>query len=251
MRLFSGIVIILIFSSNICSSKPAKSLGVGYAWERFDPALVSVFNSVQSLNDYADAKLGKQNRKTLAYANLLDSLISERFYHSYCTYSLKENWLAYLLGKYVWYDLAAIVNHEDIMKHPMAACSQQAIVLMNAFKHAGIPYRPVHLNGHFTLEGQINGNWYFFDPSIEPNFINKRKSLDALIKAKELNAAYYKEISKDEISKFFSSIDYGEINENVAWKARIFHTITYLISLLSPGFALFFILRILKSFTKK
>ena len=151
------------------------------------------------------------------------------------------------MGKYVWYDLAVIVNHEDIMKHPMAACSQKAIVLMNAIKHAGIPYRPVHLNGHFTLEGRIDGNWYFFDPSIKPNFINERKSLDALIKSKELNAAYYNEISKDEISKFFSSINYGEVNENVAWKARIFHTITYLISLLSPGFALFFHLRFLKS----
>ena len=34
-----------ILSNNFCSSKPTKSLGVGYSWERFDPALVGIFNS--------------------------------------------------------------------------------------------------------------------------------------------------------------------------------------------------------------
>lgn len=235
------LAIVLLVLPFLAVANPAKQYGVGYSWERFDPAVAGRYYSVYSLVNQADMTIGFKQRHTIEYANFLDSLISERFYHAYSTYSLKENWIAYFAGKYIWYDLAAIVTPEDIMKHPMAACSQQAIILMKCFKEVGIPYRAVHLNGHYTSEGQIDGHWYFFDPSVEPNFqlTNGRKSLEDLLAANELDAVYVRELPKNDLHRIFTNISYGEVNENVAWKAALFHHVTYIVSLLLPGFLLF------------
>ena len=237
----SALFFLLIALPLFTKANPAKQYGVGYSWERFDPAVAGRYYSVYSLVNQADMTVGFKNRHTIEYANFIDSLISERFYHAYSTYSLKENWIAYFAGKYIWYDLAAIVTPEDIMKHPMAACSQQAIILMKCFKEVGIPYRAVHLNGHYTSEGQIDGRWYFFDPSVEPNFnlTNGRKSLEELLTANELDAVYVRELPKNDLHRIFTNISYGEVNENVAWKAALFHHATYIVSLLLPGFLLF------------
>jgi hypothetical protein len=226
-------------------ANPAKQYGVGYSWERFDPAMAGRFYSVTSLVVQADYTIGYDKRHTLVYADYLDSLISERFYHAYSTYSIKENWIAYLAGKYIWYDLAAIVTPEDIMKHPMAACSQQAIILMNCFKEVGISYRAVHLKGHFATEGLIDGQWYYFDPSVEPNFkfTNGRKSLEELLSKDELHTVYVKELRESDVHRIFQHISYGAINENVAWKAALFHHVTYIASLLLPGFIFFAFIR--------
>ncbi len=245
---FQTILLSLLSLPLLVFSNSAKQYGVGYSWERFDPALAGRYYSVYSLVNDADMNVGIKNRHSLVYANYLDSLISERFYHAYSTYSIKENWIAYLAGKYIWYDLAAIVTPEDIMKHPMAACSQQAIILMNCFKEVGIPYRAVHLNGHYTSEGQINGHWYFFDPSVEPNFkfAKGRKSLSELLTDNELDAVYVRELPTNDLHRIFKNISYGKVNENVAWKAAFFHHITYIISLLLPGFILFWLMIFIK-----
>jgi hypothetical protein len=46
-------------------------------------------------------------------------------------------------GEFVWSHLSAIVLPEDILKYPMAACSQQSIIMMECFKKIGVDYRKV------------------------------------------------------------------------------------------------------------
>lgn len=45
---------------------------------------------------------------------------------------------------------------DDIMQYPMAACSQQSIVLMEFFRKKSIPYRKIGFDHYFELEGFKN-----------------------------------------------------------------------------------------------
>ncbi len=118
------------------------------------------------VNTQANEQAIKKN--SLAYFEVLSSLVRKRFYHAYSHYSLKENWIAAVAGKFSLYDLSAIVIPDDIMQYPMAACSQQSIVMMDCFKRLGMPFRKVGMTGHYACEGFIENGWYYFDTDKEP-----------------------------------------------------------------------------------
>jgi hypothetical protein len=54
------------------------------------------------------------------------------------------------------------------MKHPNAASSQQALVMMELLRRKKVSYRVAGFPHHYALEVMYHGNWYFFDPSMEP-----------------------------------------------------------------------------------
>ncbi|ANE52457.1 hypothetical protein [Flavisolibacter tropicus] len=220
----------------------------GHAWENYDSTLLYQLRSVNDLINYADASLGKDNRQTLDYVQFLSKTISFRFYHSYSTYTFQQNWISYLSGQFIWSNLNAVVIPDDIMKYPYAACSQVSIVLAAALKKIGVPYRKVGLKGHFALEANVDGKWYFFDANLEPHFPKGIKSLDELIRNKELYLGYEGHISLQLYNNVFSTIDYGKPNEALAPNATIFHRVTFLASILLPFALVIYILVDLSQF---
>lgn len=138
--------------------------------ERFDPHLGNI-NSIDKLEKYVDAEAAIKhiNINSEKYAALLAYIISCRFYHGFSHFSLSENWMASLGEKVFGYGLASKVDPDDIMEHPYAACSQQAIVMMAVLKRKNIDYRKVGFPHHYALEAKIDNNWYYFDPNMEPD----------------------------------------------------------------------------------
>jgi hypothetical protein len=138
--------------------------------ERFDPRLANI-NSMDKLEKYVDAEAALKHITpgTEKYAALLAWVISCRFYHGYSHYSLSENWIAAVAEKTIGYGLASKVDPEEIMEHPYAACSQQAIVMMAILKKKNIDYRKVGFPHHYALEAKIDNHWYYFDPNMEPD----------------------------------------------------------------------------------
>jgi hypothetical protein len=131
------------------------------------------------------------------------------------------------------------------MKHPMAACSQQSIVLKECFKSAGVDYREIGLVGHFVLEGWVEGEWLLFDPNLEPQFPNGRKSLNSLIQSSELAAAYQQNLSQERLHTIFAKPVYGAINAPIARNGSLFQQVTRFLSqvlpLVSPLALLFYL----------
>jgi hypothetical protein len=202
--------------------------------ERFYPGLARI-NSIDKLEKYVDAtaSLKKIDTRSSDYTSLLAYIISCRFYHGFSHWKLNENWIAALGEKVIGYGLACKVEPDKIMMHPNAACSQQALVMMEILRRKNIPYRKVGFPHHYALEVNINKRWYFFDPNMEPDISisgrleeNWKGSNDSLKK-------YYN-------SSIHSNLDYqfgnkqmavfGSVNEIPAQRAKLFQQTTAILS---------------------
>lgn len=198
-------------------------------WDQFDPNLALRLQSVDDLLQYADSVAATtwSRPDTYQYAEILSQVVRKRFYHGYSHYSLKENWIASLMGDFFWDHLSAIVLPDDIMKHPMAACSQQSIVMINCFRKKKIDYRTVGFAHHFALEGHINGKWYFFDTNMEPDFnIVPRQSIADLKDKGELYRIYSAKLTPASLETMLANLCYGKLNAAPAPRASIFHLVT-------------------------
>lgn len=218
----------------------------GHKWEEFDSSLVKKIHSINDLKKQVQqqATVQKISPNSFEFARLYSRTIKQRFYHGYSYYSFQENWIAALLGKVFSQDLSAIVKPDDIMKYPMAACSQQCIVLMECFKQEGISFRKVGFDHHFAIEGKINNKWYFFDPDLEPDFSKvPRVSYDSLRKIDALITMYQNRLDEAGIKYGLANQFYGVENKDPAPNASIFHSATKFLSRtlwLLPLFLLYF-----------
>jgi hypothetical protein len=218
------------------------SVNKGYQWEAFTPALVPKLRSINDVLKYTDSSCAGQQRQSLDYVRFLSRTFSERFYHGYSFYSFQDNWIAWLSGKMIWDDLSAIVLPNDILKHPQAACSQVSIVLAEALKRIGIPYRKVGLRNHFVLEAYIGKRWYLFDANMEPQFPTGRKSVSELKAGHDLYENYKGKLTPSEVDYTFSVIKYGKTNAALAPNASIYHKVTFILSFLIPLLLMLYIL---------
>jgi hypothetical protein len=198
----------------------------GHDYEEYDPSYFSRFQTIESIIKDADQKFGEGNR-SLNYYNHIATILRKRFYHGFSYYSFGENALAYISGL-AWNHLSAIVIPEDILKHPNAACSQQAIVLIEIFRRTNTDFRKVSLEGHYVLEGFIDNEWRFFDTNIEPDIMHNRKSFEQMVATNSLPEAYKKtKISSDLVNSWSKNYSYGKINEIPASNATLFHQLGF------------------------
>ncbi len=195
--------------------------------EDFDPKLTKKIQNLPELEAFVDsviqAKGGTARITTELYADIISSTLRSRFFHGYSHYSLNENWLAALAGKFIWNDLSAIVIADDILKYPNAACSQQAIVLMEFFKRKQIKFRKIGFDHHFAVEGFINGEWIYFDPNLEPEFHGTHRSFEYLRQGKRLAEVYENILPEERIPIALGNPRYGNTNAYPAPRARMMH----------------------------
>ncbi len=205
--------------------------------ERFDPAL-SRLNSVALLENYTDSLAAAQGieRGTFAYAELLERVIEERFYHGFSHYSPAENWIAALAGRFIKEDYSCKVDPESILQHPNAACSQQSLVMMAVLRHKGMDYRSVGFPHHYALEVYTGNEWYFFDANMEPGIRQSERSLSSWQHRNDRLKPYYDNGLHPHLDYQFGnnqSALVGPVNEIPARNAALFHGVTGILS----GFA--------------
>jgi hypothetical protein len=204
------------------------SKNLGHPWEEFDTSYFARFQTVNDIILASDLQFKDQGKNNLTYFNYVAEIVRKRFYHGYSHYTASDNIFAWLSGTLVWDHLSAIVIPDDIMKHPMAACSQQAIVMMEVFKRKKIDYRKVGFPGHYTVEGKIDGKWQYFDTNLEPDFNNNRESLQQLLNTNRFDSVY--SIPEKSIENFHAAVSnpqYGFPNENPSPNAILFHKACY------------------------
>ena len=200
--------------------------------ERFNPELGSI-TTIDELEAYVDDSAASQMISTYSdrYTALLAYIISCRFYHGFSHFELSENWVAAVAEKCVGFGLASKVRPEDILEHPYAACSQQAIVMMEILRRKNIDYRKIGFPHHFALEARINKGWYFFDPDMEPNIPIKER-LHENWKGNNDNLKRYYGKHGNVNQEFGNGVkaEIGAVNEIPAKNATIFQGITKVLS---------------------
>ena len=202
--------------------------------ENFDPSL-SKINSVNILVEMADsiARVNNIQQGTLTYAITVASILRNRFYHGFSQYPLNENWIAAAGEHFLGYGLASIVKPDDILKYSYGGCSQQTIVLMEVMRRKNISYRSIGFPHHYASELKFNGNWFFFDPNMEPK-IKDSQRLESSWRccADSLKKYYDTSRYKDLDWKFGKNLHVSVGKENVAPapKAQIFQQVTGIMS---------------------
>lgn len=217
-----------VFSSYSHASYSSRSVsGAPLDREVFDPELYPKIQSVKDLVLYIDESF-KGDKQSNEFVKYMAETISRRFYHGYSYYSTKDNWIAAVMARFVWDDLAAIVVPDDILKHPNAACSQQSIVLMACAKYYKLDYRKVIFKHHFTVEIKINDAWHYVDPNVE--VIPKSGSANELMKNGMLYFMYSQKMNGVNLEELLGQPRYGSINEYAAIKTSYFQKLTSFLS---------------------
>lgn len=202
--------------------------------EKFDPKL-SEINSIDKLENYTDSVATSKNIsvQSINYFVLLESIISDRFYHGFSEYTLKENWVAALSQKMIGYGLDNKVQPNDIMKNQMAACSQQAAVMMAIAKRKKVDYRPVGFPHHYAMEIKEKENWYFFDANMEPSINTTQRLHQSWNAQNDSLKKYYSTSLHTNLGYQFGNkktANFGSVNDNPAPRLKLFHYITFLLS---------------------
>lgn len=220
----------------------------GNNWESFSPEKARQVQSIaqlESLIDYKAAQLQVLSTDA-AYLDVLSQEVQDRFHHGYSHYSLRENWIAALAGKLFWNHLSAIVLPDDLMHYPMAACSQQSIVVMELLRRKGIPFRKVGFDHHFALEARLKDKWLFVDTNMEPDFSNTgRKSFRQLQEDSLVPVIYANGLARNNLTQTLANPYYGSIGVPAAPNAAIFHKLTKVLSRTLWLFPLFILAMVL------
>lgn len=241
LLIVSGLVILV---NEILNNFDKKNEVIVPHNEHFDPSLLRL-RSVAAFTSYCDSLYGKSQinaSDSEQYAGIVAQTLRERFYHGYSYYYFGQNSAAYFLAPLIKDDLRAIVIPNDILKHPMAACSQQSIVGMEVFKRKGIDVRKIgfyakEYGGHFCFEAFFNGKWHFFDPDMEPKLSIMRKnhfpSIAELTQNDSLLHSLYTKEDRNFVEKLFLSYTYGPVNKFPAPNAIVFQYMTKFLSYFS------------------
>lgn len=144
--------------------------------EKYAPQL-SFLNSIDKLEKFVDAAAADKNISiaSVAYLEMLENTVSHRFFHGFSHKTLSQDWITFVADKITETNLSCLVSPEEIMQHPNAACSQQALVMMEILKRKNINYRKVGFPHHFAIEASINGGWYYLDANMEPNIKGEQR----------------------------------------------------------------------------
>lgn len=202
--------------------------------EKYDPSLGHI-NSIDKLEKYVDATAQQQGIAigSMAYILAMEDAIEKRFYHGFSHLTTYENWIAAVGEKLFGFGLSCKVLPEAIMQNANAACSQQSMIMMELLKRKQLPYRKVGFLHHFALEVQVNNNWYYFDPNMEPNMTEAQRNAASWKYAADNLKQYYD-------TQRFTDLDYkfgvhqqatiGAVNEKQAANAGLFQKATGVLS---------------------
>ena len=242
-----------LFGNSNPLTKLDKKIPVHNRQEEYEPSMARL-NSIDKLVTYCDSiylvsvSTNNQEENKRDYADIVSSVVRKRFFHGYSYYGFSSNYMALLMSKAMVPGLGAIVIPNDIMKYPYAACSQQAIVMMEVMRTKGFETRKVsfqgNISGHFCFEVFFDGGWHFYDTNMEPDVqvLNsyERPGIAFLVSHPEILVKAYSRYPQSEILDIFPTYTYGAINKFPAPRALIFQKLTRVLSYLIWFFFLFF-----------
>lgn len=147
--------------------------------EVFDPNLSrinTISKTIAHIDSLFELNPTEKSFDSFRYIQVAKNVVKNKFYHGNASYEWRENWIIFVLGKYVWNHFNSIVAPEKVIRHCSAMCSQQTMVFTNIMRAKGYHYRYVYILdttstiGHFTCEIWLDNQWHYFDVNAEPNW---------------------------------------------------------------------------------
>jgi len=201
------------------------------------PMALNSVTDINTLEKYIDLAAAKYNLKPgdPGYLLFASHIVSHRFTHGFSHWNLSQNWIASLGQRITGIGLACKVQPDGMMKDRIAACSQQAQILMEIFKRKGINYQKVGFPHHYALQAESNGKWYYLDSDNAPNMsLQQREFASWKGMSANLKPYYLTKIGNSNFNYHFGDdsqiAELGTINEIPARNLTAFQNITALLS---------------------
>ena len=125
------------------------------------------------------------------------------------------------------------MRQDDIFKYDYGICSQQAIVFQVIVGDFGFDYGSVRFSApdfsHFASAVRVNGEWYYFDQNLEPEYDRTSSTIfDQIILGNEqiltdIYGNHFDDITDD-------MIELTDINTFPASRGVLAQTVTYVLS---------------------
>lgn len=216
------------------------------SYEKFNSDIKQL-NTISKIQSYIDSiyTANNSNFDSFQYFQTTKEIVKQKFYHGNASYSLQENWIAFLFGKYIWSHINSLVSPNEVIKHCSAMCSQQTMVFTKLMALRGYSYRYVYLKningnvGHFCCEIWLGNEWHFVDVNQEPNLNNIKGEPNQNIenlRAKNKLEAIYKNSANfmHDLDSKNVVISYSPINEKLGFKMILFQFVTKWLSFILP-----------------
>lgn len=213
--------------------------------EHFSPELhaINTMDKAELFLNGVCNKVSKEKFDTLSYIRATQMFVNEKFFHGYAEYTVRQNWIAALSGRYIWFHLSGVVIPEELMAYQEGLCNQQTMVFMALLQRKGISTRVVGLGyptgpGHFLCEVKYNGTWHLYDVTTEPNWRLTSFPNEGIAfykqRRKELYAVYQHIYTESQINTLLERVEYGKENEVPAKRMRLLHCVTYYLTIGVP-----------------
>jgi hypothetical protein len=208
--------------------------------ELYDTKLNRIQN-IDDLDHEVKTRVKNDFSDTSKVVNTIDDILRSRFYHGYSEYSMRDNWVAYLCSEILFWGIKHPVIPDDILKYPMAACSQQGLVFQAILRQYDIPYATIAFgqsdksySGHYAVSAYYGNSWHYFDSNQEPIKLKGSPSIENLIKKKQLVKIYKgnAHVTAQWLNDKVENNTIYRINENVesGQKMQLVQNVTHFLS---------------------
>jgi hypothetical protein len=136
---------------------------------------IAELTTISELRDRIELDIYKQELVGIEVPILIDNYVRNKFYHEYSTKPWYNNWVLAITDWIIpQYMLSGNMKPTDIVQYDYGICNQQAILFQNLVKEFGYDYGSVRFNtpnfGHFASAVNVDGDWYYFDQDLEPEY---------------------------------------------------------------------------------
>ncbi len=136
---------------------------------------IAELTTISELRDRIELDIYKQELVGIEVPILIDNYVRNKFYHGYSTKPWYNNWVLAITDWIIpQYMLSGNMKPTDIVQYDYGICNQQAILFQNLVKEFGYDYGSVRFNtpnfGHFASAVNVDGDWYYFDQDLEPEY---------------------------------------------------------------------------------
>jgi hypothetical protein len=136
---------------------------------------IAELTTISELRDRIELDIYEQELVGIEVPILIDNYVRNKFYHEYSTKPWYNNWVLAITDWIIpQYMLSGNMKPTDIVQYDYGICNQQAILFQNLVKEFGYDYGSVRFNtpnfGHFASAVNVDGDWYYFDQDLEPEY---------------------------------------------------------------------------------
>ena len=184
--------------------------------EMYDEEIAKIDN-LNDLKKLVDYEIKENNFEGIDIPIYIDDIVRRKYFHQTAYISTDTNWI--LKGADYFFPerfFSTAMNPKDLVKKNHGICSQQSIIFQELIKDYKFEYASIGFDikipnqanfGHFVSAVKVGGDWFYFDPNMEPVYDRK----NALIVKKVLEA------DKETLKKLYPQYNFDLLTKEMIY----------------------------------